>query len=348
MLMPAFHAKQIQTYSQLICERTRQVANRWGVGQPFEVRAAMIEIAADVIMHLVFGSYEGERYQKIKLHLAATLDVTNSSPYLLLFKFMQKDLGAWSPWGRFQRQRNKVYEFFQAEINDHRTQPEIADNTLLSVVMSARDEKGQALTDAELKDLLMNALFGGYDTTAIALTWALYWIHKMPQVREKLLDEIDSLGSDPDPMAITRLPYLNAVCSETLRIHPSIFYAFPRVPKSPVQIMGYQFDAGTRLVPSIYLLHRREDLYPESSQFQPDRFIDRQFSPYEYMPFGGGNRGCIGVALAMFQMKLVLATILSDYQLALADTEPVKPKRIGLIIAPSDVRMVLQGRRRHL
>jgi len=212
--------------------------------------------------------------------------------------------------------------------------------------MSARDENGQPMTDVELHHELMTLLFAGHETTATALAWAFYWIHQLPSVHEKLLSELDSLGDKPEPMAIARLPYLNAVCSETLRIYPVVFFAFPRVTKSPIEIMGQHFDNNTTLIPCTYLTHHQEDLYPESNQFKPERFIERQFSPYEYLPFGGGNRRCLGLALAQLEMKLVLATILSNYQLALADSKPVKPQRRGLTIAPTGgIHMVLQGRR---
>ena len=99
--------------------------------------------------------------------------------------------------------------------------------------------------------------------------------------------------------------------------------------------MGYQFDTGTLLSPCIYLTHQREDLYPEPKQFKPERFLERQFSQYEYLPFGGGNRRCIGMAFALFEMKLVLATVLSRFELAIADNHAVRPIRRGLTLAPS-------------
>jgi cytochrome P450 len=110
--------------------------------------------------------------------------------------------------------------------------------------------------------------------------------------------------------------------------------------------MGYQFEAGTALMPSIYLVHHREDIYPQPKQFKPERFLERQYSPYEYFPFGGGNRRCIGSALALLEMKLVLATVLSQFELALTDNRPVKPMRRGLTIAPpGNLRMVPKQRR---
>ncbi len=348
LLMPPFHGERMHSYSQIICESAKQVPSQWTIGEPFEVRAAMQDITLEVILHAVFGLSEGERYQQLKPLLAAMLNMTDSplSSSLLFFKFLQQDLGDWSPWGRMMRRRQQIYELFQAEINERRTQPELTGNDVLSLIMSARDENGQPMTDAELQDELMTLLVAGHETTATALAWAFYWIHKLPLVREKLLSELDSLGDDPEPMAIARLPYLTAVCSETLRIYPIVPFAFLRVSNSAVQIREHHFDADTKLAACIYLTHHREDLYPEPNQFKPERFIERQYSPYEYLPFGGGNRRCIGLALAQLEMKLVLATILSRYQLALVDSKPVKPIRRGLTIAPDGgVRMVLQGRR---
>lgn len=347
LLMPPFHGERMYSYSQIISDSTKQVASQWKIGQPIEARAAMQEITLDVILHAVFGLQEGERYQQIKPLLAAMLNLTDSplSSSLLFFKFLQKDLGDWSPWGQLIRRKQQIYELLQAEISQRRT-TELTGNDVLTLMMSAHDENGEPMTDEELLDELMTLLVAGHETTATALAWAFYWIHKLPQVHQKLLNELESLGDNPDPIAISRLPYLSAVCSETLRIYPVLPISFARVTNSPVKIMGHEFEANTMLAPCIYLTHHREDLYPEPNQFKPERFIERQFSPYEYLPFGGGNRRCIGFALALLEMKLVLATILPSYQLALADTKPVKPQRRGLTIAPeSGVNMVLQGKR---
>ena len=214
--------------------------------------------------------------------------------------------------------------------------------------MSARDEAGQPMTDEELRDELMTLLMAGHETTASALTWALYWVYHLPEVHDKLLHELNPLGNDAHPYEIAKLPYLTAVCQETLRIYPVAITAFFRIPKEPFQVMGYEFEAGTGLIPCIYLTHHREDIYPEPKRFRPERFLERQFSQYEYLPFGGGNRRCIGLAFAQFEMKLVLATIVSRFQLALVDRRPVKPVRRGLTVAPpGGMRMVVTSERQN-
>ena len=208
--------------------------------------------------------------------------------------------------------------------------------------MSAHDEAGEPMTDVELRDELMTLLFAGHETTATALTWALYWIHKFPSVRQKLLQELEGMDVPLDPNALLRLPYLNAVCSETLRIYPVGMLTFPRIVRSSVELMGHSLEPGTIVIGSIYLVHRREDIYPDPEQFRPERFLERQFTPFEYLPFGGGSRRCIGMAFAQFEMKLILSKILSQVELELDDTRSVQPVRRGLTSGASPVQLVVK------
>jgi len=337
LLLPPFHGDRMRAYGQLICDTTERTIGQWRIGEPFSVRSSMQEISLKVILQAVFGLYEGQRCEQLKQLLRSVLDVTGSplSSSLLFFKSLQQDLGAWSPWGRFLRQKQQIDQLLNAEIEERRQQTDSSRADILSMLMSARDENGQPMTDAELRDELITLLVAGHETTASALTWALYWIHHLPEVCDRLLKELDTVGDKKDLSEISRLPYLTAVCSETLRIYPVAMLTFPRIVKSPLQIMGYQFEPDTVLAGCIYLTHHREDLYPEPKSFKPERFLERQFSPYEYLPFGGGNRRCIGMAFALFEMKLVLATVLSHWQLAIAARHSVQPVRRGLTLAPS-------------
>jgi unspecific monooxygenase len=211
-------------------------------------------------------------------------------------------------------------------------------------MMAARDENGQAMTDPELRDELLTLLFAGHETTATVLAWAFYQIYQRPDIRENLLNELNRVGTSTDPFKIAQLPYLSAVCQETLRMYPVLPAIFPRIPKSAMEIAGRKYDAETVLLPSIYLVHYREDLYPNPEQFKPERFLERQYSPAEYLPFGGGNRRCLGYALAQLEMKLVLARILSRCELALLETQPLKSQRRGFTLAPQGgVKMVMTG-----
>ncbi|HHP7231194.1 MAG TPA: cytochrome P450 [Xenococcaceae cyanobacterium] len=348
LMMPPFHGEKVKSYAQTICQITEKVANRWQEKQTFVAQKAMQDITLETILHVVFGLSEGERYQQIKPPLIELLDLTGSpiKASVIFLPFLQQDLGAWSPWGKVVRRKRQIYELLQSEINERRTSPELSGNDVLSLMMSAKDEQGEGLSDIELKDQMMTLLVAGHETTATALSWALYWIHKLPAVKQKLLAELDSLASDADPLTISRLPYLTAVCNETLRIYPVAFIAFLRFAKSPIEVMGYQFEVAKMLAPNIYLTHHRQDLYPEPKQFKPERFLERQYSIYEFLPFGGGNRRCIGYALALLEMKLVLAKILTGWDLSLISDRPILPKRRGATIAPDNgVPLIFNGKR---
>ncbi|NJL60538.1 MAG: cytochrome P450 [Methylacidiphilales bacterium] len=350
LLAPPFHGDRMRAYGDTISEITQQVIDEWQVGKAFNIRDSMQEISLRVILRVVFGLDEGQRLQELQHLLSSVLDFI-TSPLMsssFFFRFLQKDFGAWSPWGWVMAQIRKIDVLIYALIAERRSENDQNRQDILTLMMAARYDDGQPMSDVELRDELMTLLLAGHETTASALTWAFYWIDYLPEVGKQLLNELDSIDKNLELSAILRrsryaiakLPYLTAVCQETLRIYPIIMTSFARVVKKPIEIMGYNLPVGTVILPGIYIAHHRESTYPEPNKFKPERFLERQFSPYEYLPFGGGDRRCIGLAFAMYEMKIVLATVLSKYQLSLVDKRPVKPVRRGLTIAtPGSMKM---------
>jgi cytochrome P450 len=336
LLMPPFYPERLRTYQQTIVDIARTVTDSWREGQRIRVRSYTQEMTLRVILQVVFGLQQGQRYDRMR-QLLTTLLETFSSPLsstLLFFPQLRQDWGKYSPWGRFVSCKQQVDELLKQEIQDCRQGKHSDRDDILSLLVATTDEDGQPMTDAEIRDELMTMLVAGHETTASALAWALYWVYSQPDIYGKLGFELSSLGQEPAPTEIAKLPYLGAVCSETLRIYPIAVSAFPRVLKAPLDLMGYHFPPGAILSPCIYLVHQREDLYREPKKFKPERFLQRQYSPYEYFPFGGGNRRCIGMGLAMLEMKLILAAIVSRFDLTLTDRRPLKPVRRGLTLAP--------------
>ncbi len=347
LLMPSFHGERMRSYGGLIRDITEEVMNEWVDGEAFFVRKSMQKISLRVILRAVFGLNDGIRYQQLEQILGTMLD-RMSNPFsvsFLFFPMLRQNFGPLSPWGRFVGNRQQIDQLIYDEIAERRSHPDASRNDILTLLMSARDEAGDALTDLELRDELMTLLVAGHETTASALTWALFWIHKFPTVREKLVNELQAFDASLDPGALFRLPYLNAVCCETLRIYPVGMLTFPRVTRSRLELTGTSLEPGTIVVGCIYLTHHRADVYPDPDEFRPERFLERRFSPYEYLPFGGGVRRCIGMAFAQLEMKLVLSGIMSGFQLALADTHPVRPMRRGVTAGPSPFRMVANEHR---
>ncbi|MBC7969974.1 MAG: cytochrome P450, partial [Verrucomicrobia bacterium] len=167
-------------------------------------------------------------------------------------------------------------------------------------------------------------------------------------VLEHLRQELEPLGRDPNPDRLAQLPYLTAVCKESLRLYPIALISQPRKVKEAVEIGGYTFEPGAILIPCIYLAHRRAQTYSQPQQFQPERFLSQKFSPYEFLPFGGGSRSCIGAAFSLYEMKLVLATVLACYDLAATTQGTVRPERRGITFVPSkNFRLSAIARRSH-
>ena len=347
LLMPALHREQLYGQGRVICDLARQQMS-WQIGRSLTIREEMSEISLQVILQVVFGMVPGARYERLKSLLSHLLEAITSPLYSTQFFFpmLQKNLGRSSPWGGFLAQQQEIDALIYAEIGDRRSQSLDSRTDILSVLMSATDDQGESMSDVELRDQLMTLLLLGHETTASGLAWAFYWIHRHADCLDRLLKELQTLGEDPDPTALSQLPYLTAVCKEALRVYPIALISQPRKVKQTVHLEGYEFEPGAILVPCIYLAHHRAATYPEPERFNPDRFMAQKFSPSEFLPFGGGSRSCVGMALSLFEMKLVLATVLSSYEFQTNYDHPVRPVRRGItFVPPDDFRLTVKRQR---
>lgn len=348
LVTPAFHGERLDVYGQLICDLTRAAAASLPPQAVFSARNLTQQVSLQVISKVVFGLSDSSRSVELMNKLTETVDRFGSplSAMMLFFEPLQKDLGAWSPWGQFVRLRQQLDALIYEEIQSRFDSPDPTRTDILSMLMAARTESGEALSQKELRDELMTLLMAGHETTATAIAWAMYWVHKLPAVKSKLLAELDAAGAAASPMEIAELPYLGAVCSEALRRSPVAMFTFPRISREPIELLGRRFPTGTTFLGCIFLTHQREDIFPEPKTFRPERFLERKFSPYEFITFGGGARRCIGAALAQYEMKLAIATLLRHYTFKLASDKPEVAKRRGVTLAPANgVPMVFIGQR---
>ncbi len=237
---------------------------------------------------------------------------------------LRRDFGRFSPWGRLQRRLREADELLYAEIARRRGEEDLEERSdVLSLLMRARDEDGQAMTDVELRDELMTMLAAGHETTATALASSFDLLLRNPVALSRLREE---LATDDDD-------YLDAVVTETLRLRP-VIDAAERTLTKPREIAGYRLPAGIRVYPGILLVHRREDLYPEPDRFRPERFLEDGAESYAWLPFGGGIRRCIGAALAQAEMAEVIRVVLSRVELRPVRPEPDPVVLRGITLAP--------------
>lgn len=345
LLLPAFHGERMQSYATVMRDVTDAAVDRWALDRPFALAPELQAITLEVIVRTVFGIEQGPRLADFSRLLATFADSGNSP--MLFTPPLQVDLGPRSPWGRVARTIREVDDALRAEVARRRAEGTAGRGDVLSMMLEARDEHGDPMTDAELRDELVTLLMAGHETTATSLGWALAEILAHPEVAARIDAELRAVvGDGPlEPAQVAQLPYLDATVREVLRLRP-ILPVVARVLKAPMEIGGYALPAGVMVMPCIYLTHRRPELYPEPEALRPERFLGARVDPYAWLPFGGGTRRCIGMAFALYEMKVVLATILRRARLSLARGYVARVARRGITLAPSKGAPVVMHARR--
>ncbi|MBI3597026.1 MAG: cytochrome P450 [Nitrospirae bacterium] len=346
LLSPPFRGERMLQYTELMRDITEQVIATWPVHRPFALHPYMQQITLRVILAAVFGLEVGPQADGLSHLLAMLANVGTSSP-LLLMPMLQWDLGRYSPWGRIVHLLKKTHTALDLEIGRRRglNQESGSREDILSLLLEIKDEEEHPLTDQELRDELIVMLLAGHETTGTTLAWVFERILSEPDVLEKIRVELAAVVGNErlDRQNIARLEFLEATIKEAMRVRPIMPQAGVRKLAAPFEIAGYKLPAGTLVANTPHLLHRNPDLYPEPDRFLPERFLRRNVNPYEWTPFGGGVRRCLGMAFALHEIKVVLATVFTKIRLRLADS-PVKVGRRGFFIAPADgTRVVVVG-----
>ena len=330
LLLPPFHGERIQRYGDLIVEMTRREMESWPVGEPFALRPHTQRITLAVIMRAVFGVHDEqrlERFERLIDDFARRVGVVTSFPML------RRDFGRLSPWRRFLRSREALDEFIYEEIRLRRAEPGHEErDDVLSLLLGARDEDGEAMSDQELRDELVTVLGAGHETTATGLAWAIERLTHSPRAMTKLRDSI-AVGDED---------YLGATVKETLRTRPVIVDVARKL-TAPASIGGYEVAAGTFVLAAIGALHYREDLFPAPEEFRPERFLEEKADNYAWIPFGGGVRRCIGAAFAEYEMRLILREFVERAELRAVDEKPEPVRVRNITLAPAKgTRVVLE------
>jgi cytochrome P450 len=303
LLLPPFHGERMREYEQTIVQATRADIAGWQLGEPMRLQERTRAITLEVILSAVFG-VEAERMDPLRDAIAGLLAPMNS--LRMIWQALRR-MSLERPTGAIGEGLDRLDAVIYAELARRRVQQDLAERTdILSLLMQARDEDGEPLTDAELRDELVTLLLAGHETTATSVAWAIERLVRHPDKLDRLVAEIDA-GLDGGDA------YMTAVVNETLRVRPVV----PIVARQLTQdfeLAGYRMPAGTRVMPSIYLTNRNPRVYERPAEFRPERFLDDAPDTFAWIPFGGGIRRCIGASFAQLEMKLMLRTMLSELQ----------------------------------
>ena len=339
LLLPSFHGEAIEQYTQMIADAAEREIDRWPVGRPFALAPHMQAITLDVIMAGIFGiegvpergtPERGLRQMTKRLVNASTMPLAQVSELI--------NLNRDEPIGLMKVGLGMLDRATYAVIEQRRRADDLGERRdILSLLLQARTEEGEELSDKELRDELLTLVLAGHETTANSLAWTWERLVRNPGAYDALLDAVR--GRDDAAEQI------EATIVEGMRSRPVIPIIGRRV-KLPWRLGSYAVPAETPLLMSILLVHHREDLYPEPFEFRPERWLGRKPGTYEWIPFGGGIRRCLGAALAMAEQRVVLETMARRLDLEAEDPEPERAVHRNVTMIPSrGARVVIRSRR---
>jgi cytochrome P450 len=303
LVLPPFHGERMEAYRAEVARLAAAEIDLWPAGVAVRTLPRMQSLTLDMILRVVLGAPDPRLREAIR----AALDLTQSPARLAVLSLAPPGT---PPWRRFDRAVARVDALLLAAIRERPP----GGGAVLDELIAAGG------TERELRDQVVTLLAAGHETTAGALAWACERLARRPEVQERLRAE----GDDA---------YLDATVKEVLRTRP-VLSITPRKAAVPYELGGYTLPAGTHVTPSIYLAHRRPELWPDPTSFRPERFLGAR-TPPGWLPFGGGIRRCAGAAFAGMELQEVLRALVARRRLVPDRPDPERMRRRGVTLSPS-------------
>ena len=346
LAQPAFHRARINEYAATMVEITRTHMDDWRNGEARDVAHEMMSLTLDIAVRTLFGTtLPGEAQQ-----------VGRAVAFLMRYSLgrARSPVAIPSSWPTPRNRRaDREYELLDSVvyriIDERRAQQNSAQHTdLLSLLMGAMDEDGTQMTPKQLRDEIMTLFLAGHETTALTLAWTWYLLSENRDAESRLHEELSSVlvGRAPGVGDLEKLPYLQAVVSESLRLYPPA-YLLARTSIAPCSIGGYDFPTGTTVLASQWVMHRDARYFDDPDSFRPERWLDGRAGRLPagaYFPFGDGPRRCIGQSFALMESALVLATLAQRFQFRLVPGHPVTPEPLVTLRPRHGIRMTFEAR----
>jgi cytochrome P450 len=347
LMQPAFHRQRISAMGETMVRAALAALDVWQAGETRDISQEMIELTMQIVGRTLFGTEVGEDLARIRASNRVFVQHFRSRLFTMMILLPD---GFPSPGNRRYRRAVLDLEHLVFRIISERRASGEDGNDLLGMLLSARDESGSGMSDRQLRDEVMTLLLAGHDTTALALTWAWVLLAQHPRAEAKLHTEIDTvLGGRPPTAADTfQMSYVEHVVTETLRLYPTA-WVIGREAVRDTEIGGQPVAKGSTMLISPWVLHRDPRFFDRPDEFDPERWADglaQRLPRGAYLPFGAGQRVCIGSAFAQLEATLLLATIAQRFKLELMEpTRPVQPLPVVTLRARQPVMMTLRARR---
>ena len=338
LLLPPFHGEAIERYTRMISEATEREIERWPVGTPFALAPRTQSITLDVIMSGILGVEGKPQRGTPEYGLRAAVKYLAAASTLPLYQLAELlNLGHEEPVGIQKRGIQILDKYTYGVIKARRQVTDLEDRTdILSLIMRARTEDGEPLTDRELRDELLTLILAGFETTANSMAWTWERLTRTPEAYDRLRDAVRSDDHADE--------HIEAAIVEAMRVRP-VIPAIGRRVTVPWRLGDYTVPAGTPVIMSILLVHHREDLYPDPFAYRPERWLGRKPGTYEWIPFGGGTRRCLGATLAMAEQRVVMDAMVRRLDLEAADPAPEHVNHRNVTMIPKrGARVIVRSR----
>jgi cytochrome P450 len=348
VLVPPLKGERMRAFFDAMRAETLAAVRAWPIDAPFAALPTMRRVTLRVILRTAMGLDPGPEMDRFERKIEAVLANGRQRYALVYMTIVPIERFVGSRWAPFFRQLSDLDDDLFALIKARRR----GDRTprgenVLDDLLAASHEDGSPLDDREVRDALFTILVAGHDTTALALSWALIELAERPEVVDRIADELRRVtgGGPPEAEHLPALEYLDGAIRESLRLRPVVPFVVRKTMR-PFEAGGREYPAGVVLCPCSYLVHRRDDLYPEPDRFRPERFLERKYGPHEWFPFGGGNRICLGMPFALYEMKVLLATLLAEVRPSRQEGAQSRARRYGIALGPDDgARIIVRGTR---
>ncbi|MET0233622.1 MAG: cytochrome P450 [Kibdelosporangium sp.] len=332
LLVPPFHGRRLASYEKIIEEETGRELALWPEGREFATLPSMMRITLNAILRAVFGA-EGAEFAELRELLPRAVTLGSR---LAVLPLPTVDWGRWSPWGRFWLMRRK-YDAIVERLITKAAQDKNLDerDDVLALLLQSRYDDGSAMSHSEIADQLLTLLSAGHETTATTLAWAVERLRRHPTVLRDLVAEVDAGGS----------ALREATVLEVQRTRPVIDMVGRQVKAESLQLGRWTLPKRSAVLVSIALIHENESVFPNPLAFDPSRFVDARPDLYQWIPFGGGTRRCLGAAFATMEMNVVLRTLLRAFSLVPTDERDERWHSRGIANAPAKGGRALVRRR---
>jgi cytochrome P450 len=322
LMLPAFHGKRVGSYERIVEEEVMRETANWPEGREFETLETMTRLTLNAILRGVFGN-QGDTLDELR-NLMPPM-ITLGSLLQRLPPIVRRDYGRWSPGGRLSRYRRRFDAVIDSLIANARADPALAERSdVLALLLQARYENGEPISDRHIADELMTLVAAGHETTASQLAWAVERLCRHPRLLSRLADEVDAGGSELRQATIFEVQRTRSTIEASLRCA-----------KKRVRLGDWVLPAGTMVMVDFQLAHESEENFPDADSFNPDRFVGASPKPFRWIPYGGGVNRCVGAGFAAMEMDVTLRTLLREFRFAPTDAPDEGRNYRGVAIAPA-------------